>query len=251
MLRSLSSSRSVTHNLCNLRRCLGRICPAMRLFDNLYAYPWTGNDNNCNSYVFAGTLNGGKHVIVDPGHTVTPAYREPALDRLIHGMARDGLNASDIGLVVLSHGHPDHCEAGIALRDNYGSLVALHSADEPAYRRMGGKVDLFLDEGELELGPAGSTIFRIYHSPGHTPGHITLYWPERRVLIAGDCIFYRSTGRTDFPGGSARELAETIKKLADLEIEHLLCGHAYGNSGIISGEEEVRDNFRAIGSFLF
>lgn len=223
----------------------------MKLFENLYTYPWSGNDNNCNSYLIAGVLNGGRHVLVDPGHIVTPGYREPGLKRLLGGMAHDGLNGSDVGLVILSHSHPDHTEAAIALRSEYGSLIAIHPADEPAYSEAGGKVDLFLEEGTLELGTAGSTSLQIYHSPGHTPGHITIYWPDRHVLIAGDCIFHRSTGRTDFPGGNARSLAKTIERLAHLEIEQILCGHAYGNAGIISGKEEVRENFRFIGNFLY
>jgi hydroxyacylglutathione hydrolase len=223
----------------------------MKLFDDFYAYPWQGNDNNCSSYVFAGVLEGGKHVVVDPGHLVTPYYREPALDRLLEAMSRDGLMDAPVGLVLLTHGHPDHCEAAIAIRNEYKAMVAMHEADVPAYSAIGGKVDLFLDEGTLQLGAAKQTVLQVYHSPGHTPGHVTLYWPDRRVLIAGDCIFYRSTGRTDFPGGDARLLEETIGRLSRLDIEHLLCGHAYGHPGILSGREEVQDNFQYIRNLFY
>jgi hydroxyacylglutathione hydrolase len=223
----------------------------MKLFDDFYAYPWQGNDNNCSSYVFAGVLEDGKHVVVDPGHLVTPYYREPGLERLLDAMNRDGLANAPIGLVLLTHGHPDHCEAAIAIQNEYGAMVALHEADAPAYSAIGGKTDLFLDEGALELGVAQKTDLQIYHSPGHTPGHVTIYWPDRRVLIAGDCIFYRSTGRTDFPGGDARLLGKSIERLSKLDIEHLLCGHAYGHPGIISGREEVQDNFRYIRNIFY
>jgi hypothetical protein len=40
----------------------------MKLTDNLYAYIWQGNDNNCNTYLYAGVLNNNKHIIIDPGH---------------------------------------------------------------------------------------------------------------------------------------------------------------------------------------
>jgi glyoxylase-like metal-dependent hydrolase (beta-lactamase superfamily II) len=223
----------------------------MKLFEDFYAYPWQGNDNNCNSYVFAGVLDGGKHVVVDPGHRVTPYYREPGLERLIQGMDRDGIGDAGIGLVILTHGHPDHSESAIVIRNEYQALVAIHQADEPSYSAIGGKADIFLDEGNLELGAAKSTSLQIYHSPGHTPGHVTIYWPARGALIAGDCIFYRSTGRADLPGGNARILKQSIEKLSALPIEHLLCGHAYGHSGIISGREEVRDNFRYIENLFY
>lgn len=219
------------------------------MFEDFYVYPWQGNDNNCNSFVFARALNGGRHVLVDPGHVVTPYYRERGLERLLESMRRDGLEADAIGLVILSHSHPDHCESAIFLRKS-GALVALHQADEPAYTHLGGKVDVFLDEGSLEF-EGNSTKLQVLHSPGHTPGHVTLYWPDRRLLIAGDCIFYRSTGRVDLPGGDARKLRQTVNKLADLEIEHLLCGHPYGHTGIISGREEVEDNFFYIRNLFY
>ncbi len=222
----------------------------MKIVDELYAYPWRGRDNNCNSFVFAGVLNDGKHVIVDPGHWVTPSYQEPGLTRLFEEMNRDGIDAAKVGLVILTHGHPDHCEAAIVLRQEHKALIALHEADEAAFKKLGGKVDIFLEEGEMAFDSGKATPLEIIHSPGHTPGHVTVYWPDRKALIAGDCIFYRSTGRTDFPGGSAQDLQRTITRLSALDTEWLLCGHAYGNSGIMKGKEGIRENFSIIQNFF-
>ena len=110
----------------------------MRIVENLYAYIWQGNDNNCNSYVFADALEGNRHVVIDPGHVVTPSYAESGLEKLYEGMERDGLSRSAIGLVVLTHGHPDHSEAAMEIRENGNALVALHEADEPAFEMFGG-----------------------------------------------------------------------------------------------------------------
>ncbi len=222
----------------------------MKVVDCLYAYPWRGNDNNCNSYVFAGVLSEGRHVLVDPGHLLTPMYREPGLERLLAEMRRDGLVEDRIGLVILTHGHPDHCESAIVLRQEYGALAALHEADAPGYGAMGGKVDIFLEEGSLNLGSGNAASLQIIHSPGHTPGHITVYWPERKALITGDCVFYRSMGRTDFPGGDARSLQKSIERLSRLDTEYVLCGHAYGSPGILKGKDEVRENFRCIQNYF-
>ena len=222
----------------------------MRIIDNLYAYEWGGNDNNCNSYVFAHALSDGRHVIIDPGHRITPIYHEPGLERLSAEMQRDGIADHAFGLIILTHGHPDHCESAVSLREYNHSLVAIHEADEAMYRSMGGEADIYLEEGTLELGSGAARTLHILHSPGHSPGHITVYWPERNVLIAGDCIFYRSTGRVDLPGGDAAALGQTIEKLSRLEIDYLLCGHAYGNPGILIGKEDVRENFRIIKQFF-
>lgn len=217
----------------------------MKLIDNLFAYVWQGNDNNCNSYVFAHALKDNKHVLVDPGHVVTPFFREPGLATLVQEMKGDGLDAAAIGMVILTHAHPDHCEAAIVIREKTGALVALNQTDEKLYQRFGGKVDIYLTEGELALGEANQNQLKlnIFHSPGHSPGHITIYWPEPKVLIAGDVIFYRSTGRVDLPGGSARLLKQSIERLSELDIEYLLCGHPYGHPGIIKGRAAVQQNF--------
>jgi glyoxylase-like metal-dependent hydrolase (beta-lactamase superfamily II) len=221
----------------------------MRIVDDLYAYVWQGKDNNCNSYVFAEALGEGKHAVIDPGHLVTPYYGESGWELLFESMERDGISGSSIGMVILTHAHPDHCEAAMTIRENQNALVAVHAAEEPAYSMLGGKADLFIDEGELDLRSEKTIGLQIYHSPGHTQGHVTVYWPKQKVLIAEDCIFYRGTGRTDFPGGDARALKQSIDRLSQLDIEYLLCGHAYGNPGILRGREAVRENFQYIKAF--
>jgi len=218
----------------------------MKLLDNLYAYVWRGTDNNCNSYLFASVLKGGKHVLVDPGHVVTPMLREPGWGRLVEEMGRDGVNAASIGLVVLTHSHGDHCEAAGLARQEYGALVAMSEVESQVYARMGGVVDLFLDEGGLLLGPNGRTKLSVFHSPGHSPGHITIYWPESKVLITGDVVFFRSTGRVDLPGGSAVALRQSIERLSELDVEYLLCGHPYGHPGVVQGRAAVQQNFAFI-----
>jgi hypothetical protein len=55
----------------------------------------------------------------------------------------------------------------------------------------------------------------------------------------------------DLPGGSGRQLRESIDRLSQLEIEYLLCGHPYGHPGIIVGKREVADNFDSIKHRIF
>lgn len=215
----------------------------MKLVDNLYAYVWRGEDNNCNSYLFANILKGGGHVLIDPGHIITPMYRQPGWERLVQEMVRDGLDAAAVGLVILTHAHADHSEAAGLIRKEYGALVAASEIENMMYQRMGGAVDVYLEEGELLLGQNGRMKLEVFLSPGHSPGHITIYWPEQKALITGDVIFYRSTGRVDLPGGSAAALKQSIERLSGLDVEYLLCGHPYGHPGVIEGRDAVRQNF--------
>jgi hydroxyacylglutathione hydrolase len=215
----------------------------MKLVSNLYAYVWQGSDNNYNSYLFADVLNDGRHLLIDPGHITTPSYGEQGLDILARSMEADGISMQAVGLIILTHAHSDHCEAAKTINDKSNALVALHQADEQIYARTGAKVDFNLEEGDLVLSGGKQVTLKVYHVPGHSPGHIALYWPEQKALIAGDVIFYQNTGRVDTPGGSARALKQSIQRLSDFDIEYLLCGHPYGHPGIIEGREQVQQNF--------
>jgi glyoxylase-like metal-dependent hydrolase (beta-lactamase superfamily II) len=223
----------------------------MRLTGDLFAYVWSGRDNNCNRYLLAGVLKDDRHVVIDPGHVTTPALREAGLENLREEMAGDGIDPDAIGLVLLTHCHPDHSEAANVIRAETGALVAIHQAEAGIYSQIGGTVDLLLEEGNLDLGSESPMQLQVFHSPGHSPGHTTIYWPREKILIAGDLIFYRSTGRVDLPGGNPEALKNSIARLSRLEIEYVLCGHPYGHSGIIEGGEEVRRNFDFLRSHLF
>ncbi len=219
----------------------------MRLADNLYAYVWEGNDNNCNTYIFANVLSGNKHIIIDPGHVITPYLREPAYDMLIKKISQDGLKTDDIGLVVLTHAHPDHFESSKKFKENNKCLIAMYQTDEEIYQMFGGgKIDLPLEEGELKLDNKVQEKLEIFHTPGHSPGHISIFWPAKKALAVGDVIFYHNTGRVDLPGGDPELLKKSIDKLSKLDVEYLLCGHPYDNPGVIQGKDAVRKNFEFV-----
>ena len=216
----------------------------MKLADNLYAYVWDGNDNNCNSYIFADVLRDNKHIIIDPGHIVTPYLHEPAYEMLIGKIAKDGLKVEDIGLVALTHAHPDHFESSKKFKENNNTPIAMNKADEDIYKMFGGgSVDYYLEEGELKLDDLIQTKLEIYLAPGHLPGHVAIYWPDRKALAAGDVIFYHNIGRVDLPGGDPAQLKKSLDKLSKLDVEYLLCGHPYENPGVIQGKDAVRKNF--------
>ena len=84
--------------------------------------------------------------------------------------------------------------------------------------------------------------FQVLLAPGHSPGSICLYWPDKRVLVTGDVVFNQGIGRTDLPGGNGKLLKESIKKLAALEVEYLLPGHGE----IVAGKKSVDANFNII-----
>ena len=215
----------------------------MKLIKNLYGYIWQGQDNNCNSYLISDCLEKNKHVLIDPGLIKTKGKNEPALEILLKAIQDDGLDPGAIGLILLTHCHQDHFEAASFFQSRLNTRVAIHTTEADIYEKMGGIADLLLDEGDLVLGNRPLKL-NIFHSPGHSPGHITIYWPKEKVLIVGDLIFHHSTGRFDLPGGSLSDMKQSIKRLSSIDIEWLLSGHPYGHPGIIQGLENVKENFQ-------
>ncbi|MBM3132354.1 MAG: MBL fold metallo-hydrolase, partial [Chloroflexi bacterium] len=93
----------------------------------------------------------------------------------------------------------------------------------------------------------GKLEFEILHAPGHSPDSICFYCKPEGVMICGDVVFEGNTGRVDFPGGSGKQLKESIEGLARLDIEYLLPGHM----GIVKGREKVKRNFEFVRKNVF
>jgi glyoxylase-like metal-dependent hydrolase (beta-lactamase superfamily II) len=104
--------------------------------------------------------------------------------------------------------------------------------------------DFFLQEGDLALQ---GIDLKVFHTPGHSPGSVSLFWPDHKVLFTGDLVFKDGLGRTDLPGGDGSKLKASIKRLAELDVEWLLSGHGE----IVSGSKEVKANFEGIEQFWF
>ena len=241
-----------------------------KLFDSLFCYTWQGRGNNANTYLFVNVLRGDRpHVIIDPGF-VSNELGESCFESIASTMRRDGFEVEDIGLIINTHTHPDHCQATEAIverslgKESKGrvsqALTALSKEEEEYYRTVGermfgmfgmkvAKLDpfIYLTEGDLSLGVDDKRVnLQILLTPGHSPGSISIYWPDKKVLLTGDLIFYGGIGRTDFPGGSIATLKQSIEKLSALEVEYLLPGHSTEYGSIVEGKDQVERNFSAV-----
>lgn len=217
----------------------------MKITDGVYSYVWNGVfENNCNSFYFGEPLN----ILFDPG-------LKNYTDQLLKNMEADGIDIETINMVINTHSHPDHLEGTINFT-KYGIPSAMHRdeikfLDEtgPFFYKMlgmeypGYKFELELEEGYLKVG---ETDLMVIKTPGHSPASVCVYWPEKKVLVCGDLVFRESFGRVDFPGGSAEQLKESIKRVSQLDIEYLLPGHM----DIVSGKENVIKNFQTVEDYF-
>lgn len=210
----------------------------IKIRDGLYAFLWeSSRENNSNAFL----IHENKTILFDPGYSHLFSHVERGLEKL-------DLSIKDIDVVIATHGHPDHIDAATAFgkptlfmmgKEEYEYFYKLGS---PSFRIP--EPDVLLQEGELNIG---SVQLQILQTPGHSPGSLCLYWPERKALFSGDVAFDRSIGRSDLPGGNGRLLKESLQRIGQLDVEYLLPGH--GN--IVTGRETVRANFQMIESYWF
>lgn len=158
-----------------------------------------------NAYLLEGD---GSAVVVDPGG-------DPS--ELLARLESQGLNLTHI---LLTHLHFDHIYGVRALAEATGAPVLASREDtflmdtEVGAGGMMGlpKVPEFsfepLAPGEVQL--LGLQV-NVLPTPGHTPGSLSFHFPAVKAVFVGDLLFYRSVGRTDFPGGSSETLAESVK----------------------------------------
>ena len=149
-------------------------------------------------------------VIVDPA--TCPEY-------LLSHMESNGYSPKAI---LLTHGHFDHVMGIDGWVQAYDIPVYLHEEEQEVLEQPQlnlstafGKQYAYqrttqLKDGEI-LSVAGFQ-FQVIHTPGHTKGSCCYYEKQEEVLMSGDTLFCRSVGRSDFPTGNGRGLAESIRR---------------------------------------
>jgi glyoxylase-like metal-dependent hydrolase (beta-lactamase superfamily II) len=159
-----------------------------------------------NCYILASK---GEALVVDPGDEATRILRYV-----------NDLKAK-LKTIVATHTHFDHVLGVTELKTQTGAPFLIHKDDletleamQERVRMFFGlkvpappKVDSFLKEND-SLNFGGETL-KILHTPGHSPGSISLVGDG--YVITGDALFNQSIGRTDLPGGDFDTLINSIK----------------------------------------
>lgn len=176
-----------------------------------------------NCYIVAGS-GSPDAVVIDPGGDARD---------ILETVRRLGLT---VAAIIDTHGHADHIAANGEVKAETGAPVVAHRLEAPmltqpsmnlsswtGFPLFGPPADRLVEDGdELRVG---TLIIRVLHTPGHTPGGISLAIEEDvanpaggpsagegPVIFSGDTLFAGSVGRTDFPGGSFTDLIDGIKE---------------------------------------
>ena len=163
-------------------------------------------------------------VVIDPGDDT---------DRILLSLAESKLK---LIYIINTHGHFDHVGGNNKLKAATGAGILIHPLDAPMLGNMAADAAAW-GLGAADSPPADQTVqdgdkiqfgritLEVLHTPGHTPGGISLY--TEGYVFVGDTLFAGSIGRTDFPGGDFAALISGIRNklfILDDEVE-VFTGH--------------------------
>lgn len=163
-------------------------------------------------------------VIVDPGGDA---------DKILEAVKKLSIT---VKAIFITHGHSDHIMALNEVRKATGALVYVSSEDADMLTRADRNLSIYMSNGlecaaaenlfkDGDVVEAAGMHFKVYATPGHTKGGVCLQVED--TVFCGDTVFCESIGRTDLPGGSYKEILQSIKnKILVLDdATKLLPGH--------------------------
>ena len=230
---------------------------AREVSNNLFFFPENGI-LDCNIYCIVDD-DSNEIALFDSGNSTS-------LNGLIEGLKDLHLDYKNIIKIFITHEHVDHVLGLYPLMDKMkDDSPEIFAYGETAKILMNGDEEQIFP-GNLGLTPSmfGVKIvplkitdissekevnfsnfkFQIHYTPGHSLGSICYYEPDKKILIPGDVVFTGgSFGRYDFPGGSLKQLQDSIKFITTLDVIYLLPGHM----GISSnGNSEIKYSYSMI-----
>ncbi len=231
----------------------------MKIADDIYFYKGREEEKiirgagSCNVVV----LKTDRQVMVDSGLIVGGSFRD-----LQTAAANDGLDLSRTRAVLHTHSHWDHITGDCIVQTEYGAEVYAHPWARPSIESQKAAFQAFvMDTGDFygEIIGLPTPFIRILlwyvggsysglrldktldgseeldfglkviacHTPGHTPGHIGYYIPERKAFVSGDLIDLETGEGADLnnPHSSYADGLASLEKVREMDIEFFLPAH--------------------------
>jgi hydroxyacylglutathione hydrolase len=174
---------------------------------------FTFNPIQENTYLLFNENNNA--IIIDPG-----CYGSAEQEILKQFIQSNNLLVKQL---INTHCHLDHVFGNKFVSNQYKVELHIHPLEQLVLQYApisGEKWGLPFEnyEGQIQFLNTGSTvkldtdILQVLHTPGHSPGSISLYCKEQGFVISGDVLFHQSIGRTDLPGGNHETLIQSIKE---------------------------------------
>ncbi len=198
-----------------------------------------------NIFTFQNLILGRVYAIKDhDGLTLIDAGMSNIHQRVINQLQKAGFASSDVKRIFITHAHPDHIGSLPQLQALTGADVYAHALDKPVIQgethivRPARKIRLPKNKvspthvnhtyADGDIMPVLGGL-HVIHAPGHSPGHVIFWQPERKILFAADLIFrmfnYMTLPWPFFTVDQKANIEQIKRVIAMIEPETLLFGH--------------------------
>ncbi|MEM7175639.1 MAG: MBL fold metallo-hydrolase [Chlamydiota bacterium] len=168
--------------------------------------------------ILVGCKKTGQAAVIDPA--------QKSFDSIVRAAKDENFS---IEKVLLTHSHWDHIVDLALFVDRLAVPVFVHEADSENVRHPGSdgipllcpcqgiKEYFFLADGQTVK--VGNLKLDVLHTPGHSPGSVSFYLAEQKIVISGDTLFKGSMGSLSLPGADPQAMWQSLRKLAKLPPE--------------------------------
>jgi len=188
-------------------------------------------------------LKGKENIIVDTGHL---GFK----DEIIKTLAKHNLKPEDIDHVINTHSHFDHVGGNKDLKQATGAEILIHPIEAQMLTQLSGQGRVFglvvedsppadrtIDEGDII--EVGAIKLEVFHTPGHSPGSISLVVKGEKKILVGDLVFAGSIGRTDLPGGSFDTLTQSVQTKIFIHQDETMLYSGHGHPTTVGREKRT------------
>ena len=162
-------------------------------------------------------LGSKKLILIDTG------YQDPGLVKFLKNFLNK--NSARLEKIFLTHGHLDHTSNLEEIKSELEPEVIAHIKAKPPLERRGRaeQIDQWIEEEKSLESEVGK--IQILHTPGHSPGHISLYLKSSQILFTGDLVVGEGTSLVGPPEGDMKQYLESLERIKKLELKMILPGH--------------------------
>ncbi|MDZ7705114.1 MAG: MBL fold metallo-hydrolase [Trueperaceae bacterium] len=168
--------------------------------------------DHTNSYLI---VDAGLGLLVDMGGSDL-ATLEAALEQV---------GVTTLTGLLLTHSHGDHCSGAAAVQDKFEVPVYVHALERERLDRLQMLDGPVIEVDEDSSLSVGEVSLRLLHTPGHSPGHLSVYIEDNETVLVGDMVAGTGSSWVGTPEGDVGDYLRSLTRLMRLDAKHLGPGH--------------------------
>ncbi len=233
--------------------------------DKMKIFPVISDNTNSNTYILLDSKT-RKYCIIDPGYSSAHLQK---IITVLSGIEKiENFPEISPEFIINTHSHYDHIGNDAKIIKDKSTKIFMHPDDgnsiinfdddkilswwfigssdwfEEETKKIKDSIKFVQDEEIISLG--GSKL-KIFHTPGHTSGSISIYDEETKSLFSGDIVFSGGIGRTDLKSGNFDRLIHSIEKILTIDFKFVYPGHgnllSYEDVKKIYEDVKLKENF--------